>query len=82
MTNDDSYMFTIVNKDYPPWNKQFAPENRPSQKETSIPTIQFFRCELLVSGWVRHFGVLLPIKPDIMEGPMLSDRAWLFIRNP
>ena len=22
----------------PPWNEQFAPENRPSQKESSIPT--------------------------------------------
>ena len=26
---------------YPPWNWQFAPENGPSQKETSLPTIHF-----------------------------------------
>ena len=26
---------------YPPWNEQFAPENRPSWKETSIPSIHF-----------------------------------------
>ena len=33
-----------------------APENRPSQKETSIPTIHF-RCELLVSGRVICWGL-------------------------
>ena len=32
---------SCVLSDYPPWNQQFAPENRPSQKETSIPTIHF-----------------------------------------
>ena len=35
---------------YPPWNKQFAPETRPSQKETRIPTIHFQ--VMLVSGRV------------------------------
>ncbi len=29
----------LINGGYPPWNQQFAPENRPSPKETSIPTI-------------------------------------------
>ena len=26
---------------YPPWNEQFAPENRPSQKEIHLPTTNF-----------------------------------------
>ena len=42
--NNISQTYTLPETNIPP-------ENRPSQKETSIPTIHF-RCELLVSGRV------------------------------
>ena len=34
---------------YTPWNEQFAPENRPSQKEMIVFQPSIFRCELAVS---------------------------------
>ena len=40
---------------YPPWNKQFAPENRPLEKEIPIGNHNFFggkRGKLLVLGSV------------------------------
>ena len=44
---------------YPPWNKQFAPEHRPSQKETTIPTIHFqVLCLLVFGGCFRKFSHL------------------------
>ena len=40
---------------YPPWNQQFARENRPSQKETSLPTIHFQGLCWFQGEWCRHF---------------------------
>ncbi len=34
---------------YTPWNEQFAPENRPSQKEMIVFQPSIFRCELAAS---------------------------------
>ena len=50
---EDLWYFQHDFKYYPPWNKQFAPENRFSQKERIVFQPSIFRCELLDSGRVR-----------------------------
>ena len=44
---------------YPPWNKQFAPENRPSSKGNFIFQPSIFRCKMLVSG---NIYIYIPMK--------------------
>ena len=55
---------------YTPWNEQFAPANRPSQKETTIPTIHF---QVRAVSFREGNWISKSMKQNVMFGVILTE---------